>query len=90
MGGGQRRLADKSEEILWIEMSMRILENDALGRYIHDRKNLKKIMKVLGKAYRDLQLIKIRSLKGCPPGWSHIGCACVPNIGSPDKPYEPS
>jgi hypothetical protein len=57
MTGKTVRPATEAEEILRIEMFIRILENDALGRYIRDHQNLERIMTILGDAYEELRKI---------------------------------
>jgi hypothetical protein len=57
MTGRMARPATEAEEILRIEMFIRILENDALGRYIRDHDNLERIMSILGDAYEELRKV---------------------------------
>ena len=65
----------KQEEILWIEIFMRKIQDDALGRYVHDPANLRKIMAVFGDMAR--HLLEVRSNLKCPPGYSHQDCSCT-------------
>ena len=73
----------KPEEILQIQMAYRIVLNDALGRYIHDPRNLGTIQSILRNALADLVTIKTAKT-GCPPGYSHVDCSCAVNITDPD------
>jgi len=77
----------KQEEILWVEMFMRRIQDDALGRYIHDPTNLGRIVAVYGDIAR--HLLEVRSDLKCPPGYSHRDCSCTVDIGVP-KPPGPS
>jgi len=71
----------KQEDILWIEMCMSTIQNDALGRYIHDPTNLSRIINV----YRDVarHLLEVRTGLKCPPGYSHRDCSCTVDINVP-------
>ena len=77
----------KPEDMLLIEMAAHAVLNDALGRYIHDPRNLSLIRTVLGDTLRDLQQIEPEA-KGCPPGYAHKDCSCVfiPNDPPPGPP----
>ncbi|RPJ29609.1 MAG: hypothetical protein EHM35_13275 [Planctomycetaceae bacterium] len=74
------------EEVLWIEISMRRIQDDALGRYIHDPGNLDNIIKQFRKAYRHLREIKTDPTLQCPPGYTHKYCACTTDIRHSGRP----
>ncbi|RPJ29608.1 MAG: hypothetical protein EHM35_13270 [Planctomycetaceae bacterium] len=69
----------KPEEMLQIEMVSHAVLNDALGRYIHDPRNLRTIQDVLRNLLDDLSKIQPEH-KGCPPGYFHRDCSCVVNL----------
>ena len=71
----------KEEDILWIEMFMRTLEDDALGRYLHDPSNLTRIIAVYSDVIR--HLLEVRTELKCPPGYSHLNCSCTVDIFNP-------
>ena len=73
----------KQEEILWIELFMRKIQDDALGRYIHDPSNLKPIMNVFRDMARHLLEVRTGDALKCPPGYSHQNCACMVDITTP-------
>jgi hypothetical protein len=70
----------KQEEIIWIEMAMRRIQDDALGRYIHDPTNLKPIMAVFRDTLRHLLEVQTGIDLKCPPGYTHRDCACTVDI----------
>ena len=70
----------KHEEILWIEMAMREIQDDALGRYIHDPANRDRIIDVFRGTLRHLKEIVTDPKLQCPPGYTHKNCACTTNI----------
>ena len=74
----------RPEEIVQIRMATRILLNDALGRYIHDPKNLDLIQSILRNGLLDMQGIAPNETKlGCPPGYSHVNCSCTVDLRRP-------
>lgn len=76
--------AYKPEEILQIEMVTRTVLSDALGRYIHDPRNMEMIQSILRNGFKDMQVIAPNNPKqGCPPGYSHVDCSCTVNIRKP-------
>ena len=79
----------KPEDMLLIEMAAHAVLNDALGRYIHDPRNLDLIRAVLGDAWHDLELIEPEH-KGCPPGYVHKDCSCVYGVTDPPPGPSPS
>ncbi|HET9234069.1 MAG TPA: hypothetical protein VFP10_08030 [Candidatus Eisenbacteria bacterium] len=70
----------KHEEILWIEMSMREIQDDALGRYIHDPANRDRILDLFRDTLRHLKEIVTEPQLRCPPGYTHKNCACTADI----------
>jgi hypothetical protein len=70
----------KQEEVLWIEIAMRKIQDDAVGRYIHDPNNLKRIMDVFKDMARHLLEVQTGDALKCPPGYSHKNCACTVDI----------
>jgi len=74
----------KPEEIIQIQMATRIVLDDALGRYIHDPRNLDLIRSILRNGLHDMQKIAPNSPKqGCPPGYSHRDCSCTVDMRRP-------
>src|SRR5436190_625114 len=69
----------KSIEILELQVTMNLLSNDVLGRYVTNPRNLPRIRAVLRNTFRELKRVRTGSTaQGCPPGWNHTStCACT-------------
>jgi hypothetical protein len=66
------------EEILWIEMAVRAIQNEALERYMFNPGNVDLIVRKLGDTLKATR--EIESNSSCPVGFSHKNCACVADI----------
>ncbi len=63
-------------EIMELQFAARQLEIELLGRYVSDPSNMEQLREVLGNAFEGLAAIV--SARGCPGGWYHMRCKCVP------------
>ena len=70
-------------EILRIEMAVRTIQDDALGRYIHDPRNLDRIMAIMRQTLAALLEVRADPVVKCPPGYVHKDCSCVVDIRQP-------
>jgi len=65
-------------EILEIEITARMLENEALGRYVTSPKNLAGIRVAFRKAFKELSGLTVEPPSKCPDGWYHTpACYCT-------------
>ncbi len=59
------------------------LESEALGRYVSEPRNLKKVYRILGSALSRLrELEPLGEVNRCPEGWTHKMCRCYPPGGA--------
>ncbi len=73
----------KPIEILELELIGNAFRDEALMRYVSDPARLPEIREVFGEAFRALRAIELGPFEGCPRGWVHINCACVPRVLEP-------